>query len=485
MIMTLASVALVSTFAYDIGVNVLTSSTISQQPDLYKVRDNHPAPDKDIGLVQVSKASGEIDPLGQLQRRLLAKDKELANLRGKIGVATDLLNSEKHRTDALEAQVAQQEQELKALRSQGQPDQFSRELVITRSNLDQARQKIVDLERQLATSNLEYAKQRIAELDRQLAAKDKEIMAIRTNSEDSGKMKDDLAGRMEELKRANQHNLALEHDSIRAKEAFGKANRRVTDLETQLTTRNAELEQAKQLLANLQQSKAKKQEGSLSQRPTVVDKELPRSAAIESGQPITSKEQPSLAPADGPEASGSDLAKLSDDLADELRPELSSGSVSLRQVGNKLSVELAIGELFAPGHAVVTERGSSLLQRIGTVLQKFRYQTVEVAGHADNTPILNGSRNTFPDNRKLSSARAQQASRALIRGGLQADRVTTVGYAATKPIATNDTEEGRSKNRRIDIIITQWSEPDGNLEETTTRVSQKQRMFSLQKVTHR
>jgi chemotaxis protein MotB len=154
-------------------------------------------------------------------------------------------------------------------------------------------------------------------------------------------------------------------------------------------------------------------------------------------------------------------------------------------VGNKLSLELATGELFAPGHAIVTQRGSSLLQRIGTVLQKFRYQTIEVAGHTDNWPIRDGFRKTFQDNSKLSWARAQQASRALISGGLQADRVKAVGYAATKPIATNDTEEGRSKNRRIAIIITQWSEPDDNSDDTTTRVSKKQQMFSAHKVVHR
>jgi chemotaxis protein MotB len=188
---------------------------------------------------------------------------------------------------------------------------------------------------------------------------------------------------------------------------------------------------------------------------------------------------------DGPEASGSDLARLSDNLANELRTEINSGDVLLRQVGNKLSVELVTGELFAPGHAVMTQRGSSLLQRIGTVLQQFRYQTVEVTGHTDNTPIRNDYRQTFQDNSRLSWARAQQASRALIGGGLQADRVTAVGYAATKPIATNDTDEGRSKNRRVAITITQWSEPNEDSRDTTTRVSKKQQMFSSQKVVHR
>jgi chemotaxis protein MotB len=456
------------------------------RPHLYKVRDDHHASNKDAGPAQVSKARGEKKPPGQLQQQLLAKEKEIEILRGKAAAATDLLNIEKNRAGELETQLAQQQQELKALRGRGQGhDQLSEELVITRSHLDQARQKIVDLDRQLATSNLEHAKRRIAELDRQIDIKDKEIMVMRTNAEDKDKLKSDLASRTEELKQAKQHFLAQEQELIQAKETLDTVNRKVTDLESQLTIRNAQLEQAKQLLVNLQQSEAKEQEVPLSQAFAAADTKPPRPASIESGQPTASNEQSSPMQLDAPKAAGSDLARLSDDLTHELRAELTGGAVVLRQVGNKVSLELANAELFTPGQTVVTQRGSSLLQRIGTVLQKFRYQTVEVAGHADSKPLRNSLRKVFQDNSKLSWARAQQASRALISGGLQADRVKAVGYAATKPIATNDTEQGRSKNRRVEVIITQWSEPEDNPGDTARRVSKKQPVFSVQRVAHR
>ncbi len=474
------------------------------RPHLYKVRDNHPASNKDAGPAQVSNARGEKKPPGQLQQQLVAKEKEIEILRGKAAAATDLLNVEKNRAGELEAQLAQQQQELKALRGRGQGhDQLSEELVITRSHLDQARQKIVDLDRQLATSNLEHAKRRIAELDRQVDAKDKEIMAMRTNGEDKDKLKRDLASRTEELKQAEQHFLVKDQELMLAKETLDTVYRRSTDLESQLTTRNvqleqakqwltdlesqltirnAQLEQAKQLLVNFQQKEAKEQEAPLSEAFAAADTKPPRPASIESGQPTTSTEQSSPMQLDAPKAAGSDLARLSDDLTHELRAELTGGAVLLRQVGNKVSLELATGELFAPGQTVVTQRGSSLLQRIGTVLQKFRYQTVEVAGHADSKPLRNSLRKVFQDNSKLSWARAQQASRVLISGGLQADRVKAVGYAATKPIATNNTEQGRSKNRRVEVIITQWSEPEDNPGDTARRVSHKQPVFSVQRV---
>jgi hypothetical protein len=101
-------------------------------PHLYKVRDDHPASNKDAGPVQVSNARGEKKPPGQLHQQLVAKEKEIAILRGKAAAATDLLNMEKNRVGELETQLAQQQQELKALRSRGQGhDQLSEELVIT------------------------------------------------------------------------------------------------------------------------------------------------------------------------------------------------------------------------------------------------------------------------------------------------------------------------------------------------------------------
>jgi flagellar motor protein MotB len=115
---------------------------------------------------------------------------------------------------------------------------------------------------------------------------------------------------------------------------------------------------------------------------------------------------------------------------------------------------LASGELFAPGEATMTPGGTSLIERIGTTLHQFRYQGIEVAGHTDNKPVRNDPRRTFHDNVQLSQARAEHASQALINSGLDANRVKAVGYAATKPIASNDSEKGRSKNRRVEIIVT-------------------------------
>ena len=101
----------------------------------------------------------------------------------------------------------------------------------------------------------------------------------------------------------------------------------------------------------------------------------------------------------------------------------------------------------------MTPEGTSLIEQIGAILQKFSYQSIEVSGHTDSTPVRNDPGRTFRDNGELSQARAEHASQALINGGIEGERVKAVGYADTRPIATNETRKGRSKNRRVEIMI--------------------------------
>ena len=72
---------------------------------------------------------------------------------------------------------------------------------------------------------------------------------------------------------------------------------------------------------------------------------------------------------------------------------------------------------------------------------------VNVQGHTDNTGDANA-------NKKLSLDRANAIRSALIAAGVAGNRVTTQGFGAEKPTATNDTDEGRQKNRRIDVVVT-------------------------------
>ncbi|MDF0676623.1 MAG: OmpA family protein [Nitrospira sp.] len=339
---------------------------------------------------QLSEADKETMRLEQLLEQLTTKEKELALLREKTAAAANQLNVEKTRAETLEAQLNQKEQELAGLCTQRDTHQeMSQELNRTKSRLELAKQQVNDIERQFVISNdqLDEAMQRIADLDLQLVAKEQEYQLAKSN------------------------------------------------LDREIAARDAQLTQAKRLLASLGKSLPK-----LAKQDPSNKNAVPRQAVTTARATI-------------------DLTKVNEKLMTALQDELKRGSVVLDQRGDKLTLALSSGELFPKGRATMTPAGTSLVKRIGVALRKFRPQSVEVAGHTDSTPVKYDTRRPYKDNTELSRARAEHAGKALIKGGVGADRVRTVGYADSRPIATNDTEEGRSKNRRVEIVVTQSPEP--------------------------
>ncbi len=355
---------------------------------------------------QSSEAEKETVRLEQLLEQLTAKEKELSLLREKTTAAANQVTVEKTRAEALEAQLTQKEQELAGLCTQRDTHQhMSQELNRTRSNLELARQQVLDIERQFATNNdqLDTAMQRIADLDLQLVAKEQDFQLAKAN------------------------------------------------MDMELAARDSQLVQAKRLLASL-------------------GKSLPKPVKL---SPYNKNvlPQPAIATA----RATVDLTRVSEKLASALQDELKRGTVVLEQRGDKLTLALSSGELFGKGRVIMTPAGTTLVKRIGVALRKFRPQSVEVAGHTDSIPVKYDPRRPFKDNAELSRARAENAGKALVKGGLGADRVRAVGYADARPIATNDTEEGRSKNRRVEIVVTQSPEPIASTGETDEQLAHNAR----------
>ncbi|MDX1635830.1 MAG: OmpA family protein, partial [Marinobacter sp.] len=90
-----------------------------------------------------------------------------------------------------------------------------------------------------------------------------------------------------------------------------------------------------------------------------------------------------------------------------------------------------------------------LLETIAGVL-KGRDNAVRVEGFTDDLPIRTAS---FPSNWELSAARAAAVVRVLIMEGVEPERLAAVGYGQYQPLARNDTAEGRSRNRRVVLLI--------------------------------
>jgi chemotaxis protein MotB len=157
------------------------------------------------------------------------------------------------------------------------------------------------------------------------------------------------------------------------------------------------------------------------------------------------------------EAEAAALAKMRDAherLVAALQREIADKDVALEQAHQRLTVAIVDRVLFPSGQATLTPEGQPLIDKIAAALAAVPDRAVLVEGHTDNVPIGADLQARFPSNWELSTARATEVVKRLIeQSHVPAARLSAVGRSDTEPVASNDTEEGRRRNRRIEIII--------------------------------
>lgn len=105
--------------------------------------------------------------------------------------------------------------------------------------------------------------------------------------------------------------------------------------------------------------------------------------------------------------------------------------------------------LFKPGSSQLTKAGQELLQRFLPLMEHTRVK-MRIEGHADNTPIHD---ERYADNYDLSLGRAGSVARCLLEQGADPDRLALMAYGERRPVAENETPEGRARNRRVEILF--------------------------------
>jgi chemotaxis protein MotB len=114
-----------------------------------------------------------------------------------------------------------------------------------------------------------------------------------------------------------------------------------------------------------------------------------------------------------------------------------------------LSVQIRGGVLFAPGAAELSAQGKAVLNEVAAVVQDLPNPLL-IEGHTDNVPIVS----RYADNWELSSARALSVLRFLSgERGIVSSRLSAAGYGDQHPVASNDTPQGRARNRRVEIVV--------------------------------
>ncbi len=148
------------------------------------------------------------------------------------------------------------------------------------------------------------------------------------------------------------------------------------------------------------------------------------------------------------------VAAQSQQLRESLQKEIEAKEIEIRELRGKLTVNLMDKVLFDSGKAELRKDGKKVLQKVAQFLNQYPERQVRVEGHTDSLPISAALRKRFPSNWELSTARATAAVRYLQDFcGVDPTRLAAVGYAQYHPLDTNDTVEGRARNRRIEIVL--------------------------------
>jgi chemotaxis protein MotB len=119
-----------------------------------------------------------------------------------------------------------------------------------------------------------------------------------------------------------------------------------------------------------------------------------------------------------------------------------------------ISITLPCKKMFPPGSVELSEEGQETLLRIANILKEMPERDIRIEGHTDNTGISGSLKEEYPTNWDLSAKRAVNVVKFLIaKVNINPSRLAAVAFGEYMPIADNDTEEGRNKNRRIVIDV--------------------------------
>lgn len=175
-------------------------------------------------------------------------------------------------------------------------------------------------------------------------------------------------------------------------------------------------------------------------KPIPIGEERPRTTTPEVSQ--VDEPRPS-------EAQSDPLQDIAQGMRDAFGEMIMSDEMTVR--GNELWVEIELNSslLFPSGDAIPTDRAFTIIEKIAKILAPYE-NPVHIEGFTDNLPINTPQ---FPSNWELSTARAASIVRMLAMDGVNPGRLAAVGYGEFQPLADNATAEGRTRNRRVVLVI--------------------------------
>jgi chemotaxis protein MotB len=150
------------------------------------------------------------------------------------------------------------------------------------------------------------------------------------------------------------------------------------------------------------------------------------------------------------QAAAAAQAALYQELLQKFKAMVDAGQLKITTRKGRLVLQLPNDVLFDSGQTAIKPAGRDALVSIATVLRTLQGRSFQVAGNTDNVPIQTP---TFPSNWELSTARAVAVVKLLVAHGVDPNELSAAGYGEFDPVAGNDTQDGRARNRRIEITL--------------------------------
>jgi len=224
------------------------------------------------------------------------------------------------------------------------------------------------------------------------------------------------------------------------------ANSKIGEQNEQINKQNADIE-AQKLEINKNLEQISKTNSELSQ---LEEHKLALLQELESSQELLNSSEAQLETMRQIEAETKKRNEIYARFVSELQKMIDGGQLTVSIEKGRIVINLPDNVLFKTGHARVNPEGQVALKQIAAVLKEFSDRRFQVEGHTDNVPMKSAR---YPSNWELSTARAMSVVHLMIEDGVDAKNISAAGFGEFQPRADNEEKEGRTLNRRIEIIM--------------------------------
>ena len=386
------------------------------------------------GCVSTDTHQKALDELEKSKKLSASQAAEMDEMRKKSKAESDQFQQQ---LAGLQQNLDQETSQRKSAEQQAASLEKEREALTARSAELQNRLEGLEREKSQLGSELGDVRSQIATLEKKLADETANVTALES---DKQQLASGTATAQSEIVKLRQKQAELEAESARVAKEREQLRQEQSRLSATLDQERQRLKAEAEEKARLQQEQSQLS-ASLDEERKRLKAEAEEKARLE--QAHAAKEEEIRR-----------LTKTQEELSQSLKDEIAKGNIKIQQVRDRLTINMVDRVLFDSGRAVIKPAGVKVLKQVGDVLNKITDKQIRIEGHTDNVPISTKLQDKFKTNWELSTARATTVVRYLIdQGGVQPQALSAVGYADTHPIASNESEEGRSSNRRIEIVL--------------------------------